>query len=151
MVRRVREHTNVPIVLMGYYNPIFRFGPERFAREAAAAGIDGLLLVDLPDEESGELREQLGQHGIDQIMLLAPTTPPERRDRLAQHGRGFLYYVSMTGVTGVQAVDPQSIRAEVEALKKVSPVPVAVGFGISTVITSYSIHYTKLYETLLIG
>jgi len=132
MVRRVREHTNVPIVLMGYYNPIFRFGPERFAREAAAAGIDGLLLVDLPDEESGELRDQLSAHGIDQIMLLAPTTPQARRDRLAQHGRGFLYYVSMTGVTGVQAVDPQSIRTEVEALRTVSPVPVAVGFGITT-------------------
>jgi len=132
MVRRVRAHTNVPIVLMGYYNPIFRFGPERFAREAAEAGIDGLLLVDLPDEESAELRGLLTAAGIDQIMLLAPTTPADRRDRLAAHGQGFIYYVSMTGVTGVQAVDPAAIRDEVEALKAVSPVPVGVGFGIST-------------------
>jgi len=132
MVRRIRAHTNVPIVLMGYYNPIFRFGPERFAREAAEAGIDGLLLVDLPEEESDELRTLLHQAGVDQIMLLAPTTPPERQTRLAAHGRGFLYYVSMTGVTGVQAVDPAAIRGEVEALKAVCPVPVAVGFGIST-------------------
>jgi len=132
MVSRVRVHTNVPIVLMGYYNPVFRFGPERFARQAAAAGVDGLLLVDLPEEESDELRALLQQAGIDQIMLLAPTTPPERQARLAAHGRGFLYYVSMTGVTGVQAVDPASIQREVEALRAVSPVPVAVGFGIST-------------------
>jgi len=132
MVRRVRAHTNVPIVLMGYYNPIFRFGPERFAREASEAGIDGLLLVDLPDEESGELRGLLSAAGIDQIMLLAPTTPAARRDRLAAQGQGFIYYVSMTGVTGVQAVDPAAICAEVEALKAVSPVPVGVGFGIST-------------------
>ena len=132
MVQRVRTHTNVPIVLMGYYNPIFRFGPERFAQAAAEAGIDGLLLVDLPDEESGELREVLNQSGVDQIMLLAPTTPPERRNRLAARGQGFIYYVSMTGVTGVNAVDPEAIRSDVEALKAVSPVPVGVGFGIST-------------------
>ena len=132
MVRRVREHTNVPIVLMGYYNPIFRYGPERFARDAGEAGVDGLLLVDLPDEESGELRELLRDAGVDQIMLFAPTTPPARRARLAAHGQGFIYYVSMTGVTGVQAVDPEAIRADVEALKAVSPVPVGVGFGIAT-------------------
>ncbi len=132
MVGRVRQHTNVPIVLMGYYNPIFCFGPERFAQKAGAVGVDGLLLVDLPYEESGELRQLLGMAGIDQIMLLAPTTPAVRRNRLAAEGQGFIYYVSMTGVTGVQAVDPGAIKSAVEELKAVSPVPVGVGFGISS-------------------
>lgn len=131
MIGRVREHTNVPIVLMGYYNPIFRYGPERFANRAAEVGVDGLLLVDLPAEESGELEGFLRSAGIDQILLLAPTTPPARRKELASRGQGFIYYVSMTGVTGVQTVDPEAIRSEVEAIKAESPVPVGVGFGIS--------------------
>jgi tryptophan synthase alpha chain len=132
MVRRVRTHTNTPIVLMGYYNPIFHYGPERFATDAAAAGIDGLLLVDLPPEEKPEINDYLKAAGIRLITLLAPTTPPERRARLAAEGEGFLYYVSMTGVTGVQQVDATGIEEEVRGLKSQSPVPVAVGFGISS-------------------
>lgn len=132
MVRRVRVHTNTPIVLMGYYNPIFHYGPERFAADAAAAGIDGLLLVDLPPEEKPEINDYLKAAGIRLITLLAPTTPPERRARLAAEGEGFLYYVSMTGVTGVQKIDAAGIEEEVRGLKSQSPVPVAVGFGISS-------------------
>ncbi len=131
-VAAVREHTNVPIVLMGYYNPVFRYGPERFARDAAAAGVDGLLLVDLPAEEAGEIQGHLRQAGLALIQLLAPTTPPERRRLLAGRAEGFLYYVSMTGVTGVQKVDPAAIEREVRSLKEACPVPVGVGFGIST-------------------
>lgn len=132
MVSRVRRHTNVPIVLMGYYNPVFHFGPERFAREAAAAGVDGLLLVDLPPEEAGEIRGFLQTAGLRLITLLAPTTPPERRRELAGQAEGYLYYVSMTGVTGVKQVDAAAIREEVLLLRRESPVPVAVGFGISS-------------------
>jgi len=132
MVERVRHHTNVPIILMGYYNPIFRFGPTRFAREAADAGIDGLLLVDLPPEETGEIHEALSDAGIRLITLLAPTTPPPRMARLAAAGEGFLYYVSMTGVTGASQVDAAAIEAAVCSLRAQSPVPVAVGFGISS-------------------
>jgi len=132
MVRRVRAHTNTPIILMGYYNPIFRYGPQRFATDAAAAGIDGLLLVDLPPEEKPEIIDGLKAAGIRLITLLAPTTPPERRARLAAEGEGFLYYVSMTGVTGVQHIDAAGIEEEVRGLKRESPVPVAVGFGISS-------------------
>jgi tryptophan synthase alpha chain len=132
LVRRVRQHTNVPIILMGYYNPVFRFGPERFAREAASAGIDGVLLVDLPPEERGEIHGFLRAAGLDLITLLAPTTPPGRRQELCARGEGFIYYVSMTGVTGAKAVDTATIQGEVEALRRESPVPVAVGFGIST-------------------
>lgn len=132
LVGRVRRHTGVPIVLMGYYNPIFRYGIAEFVRDAASAGVDGLLLVDLPPEEAGEIHPQLKAAGIDLVTLLAPTTPPERMARLASLGEGFVYYVSMTGVTGSQQVDAGAIAAAVAAVRQVSPVPVAVGFGVST-------------------
>ncbi|HEY7746175.1 MAG TPA: tryptophan synthase subunit alpha [Desulfuromonadales bacterium] len=132
LVARVRLHTNIPIVLMGYYNPIFHYGPTRFARDAAVAGVDGLLLVDLPPEEADEIHGDLRAAGVRLITLLAPTTPPERMARLAAAGEGFIYYVSMTGVTGTSQVDAGAIEAAVRSLGTLSPVPVAVGFGISS-------------------
>lgn len=132
MVARVREHSNVPVVLMGYYNPVFNYGPEQFAKDASAVGVDGLLLVDLPPEEATELHPFLKDAGIDLITLLAPTTGDERTGMLAADGEGFLYYVSMTGVTGSQKVDAGAIAESVNELKKRSSVPVAVGFGVST-------------------
>lgn len=132
MVASVRKHSNVPIVLMGYYNPVFRYGAEAFARDAADAGVDGLLLVDLPPEEAGELHPMLQAAGIDLITLLAPTTGEDRAARLAANGEGFLYYVSMTGVTGSKKVDAGAISEAVDGLKALSRVPVAVGFGVST-------------------
>lgn len=132
MVARIRRHTNVPIVLMGYYNPVFRYGTAAFAADAAAAGVDGLLLVDLPPEEAGELHPQLRSAGLDLITLLAPTTAGERLARLADGGEGFVYYVSMTGVTGSQQVDAAAIAEVVTGVRRLSKVPVAVGFGIST-------------------
>ncbi|TYO95694.1 tryptophan synthase alpha chain [Geothermobacter ehrlichii] len=131
-VERVRQHTNTPIVLMGYYNPVLRFGPERFAERAAEAGVDGLLLVDLPPEEAGELQPYLQQRQIDLVTLLAPTTPAERRRQLAAGAEGYLYYVSMTGVTGSRQIDPTAIAVEVEEIRGFSRVPVAVGFGITS-------------------
>lgn len=132
LVGRVRQHSNIPIVLMGYYNPVFSYGIAKFACDAAAAGVDGLLLVDLPPEEAQELHPLLNDAGVDLITLLAPTTGQERTTRLAGASEGFLYYVSMTGVTGSQKVDASAIASAVDALKQVSPVPVAVGFGVST-------------------
>src|SRR5512139_2750612 len=132
LVARVRRHTNVPIVLMGYYNPVFRYGPVAFARDAAAAGVDGLLLVDLPPEEAGEVHPQLRAAGVDLITLLAPTTPEPRLLRLAGAAEGFLYYVSMTGVTGTQTIDAAAIAAAVTRVRRASRVPVAVGFGVKT-------------------
>jgi tryptophan synthase alpha chain len=149
MVARVRQHSNVPIVLMGYYNPIFCYGPERFAREAATAGVDGLLLVDLPPEEAEELHPFLINAGIDLITLLAPTTGVQRSLRLAAGGEGFLYYVSMTGVTGSQQVDAEAISAAVTELKKQSPVPVAVGFGVSTPEDAKSV--AKIADAVVVG
>ncbi len=132
MVRRVRQHTNIPIILMGYYNPVFSYGPQRFARDAAEAGVDGLLLVDLPPEEAGELHCHLQKNELCLIQLLAPTTPEKRMDSLIAGGEGFLYYVSMTGVTGSAQVDVKAIERQVRDLRKKSTVPMAVGFGISS-------------------
>lgn len=132
LVARVRKHTNIPLVLMGYYNPVFSYGPERFAVDAAAAGVDGLLLVDLPAEEAGEVRSYLQQVGISLIQLLAPTTPPQRMQRLVADAEGFVYFVSMTGVTGASQIDAAAIEQQVRDLLQISPVPVAVGFGIAT-------------------
>ncbi|NJC88176.1 MAG: tryptophan synthase subunit alpha [Desulfuromonas sp.] len=132
LVARVRRHTNVPIVLMGYYNPVFRYGAAAFARDAAAAGVDGLLLVDLPPEEADELHPQLKAAGVDLITLLAPTTPEARMVQLAGEAEGFLYYVSMTGITGTQKVDAAAIAEAVAGVRRESRVPVAVGFGVAT-------------------
>lgn len=133
LVADIRQQSQIPLILMGYYNPIFCYGAERFADAAAAAGVDALLLVDLPPEEVAEIKSIMDVAGIDLITLLAPTTPPERMRQLAASAQGYLYYVSMTGVTGAQKITPQDIRAAVTKLKEMSPVPVAVGFGISTV------------------
>lgn len=132
LVAEVRKDCQVPIVLMGYFNPVYRYGVERFAHDAAACGVDGLLLVDLPPEESAEVLPALQKTGIDMITLLAPTTPPARMKYLAELGSGYLYYVSMTGVTGSRRLDPEDIREAVTAVRGLSPIPVGVGFGIST-------------------
>lgn len=132
LVAEVRKTSQVPIVLMGYFNPVYCYGVERFAADAAASGVDGLLLVDLPPEEAEEVLPSLNKHGVDMITLLAPTTPPERMKRLAEQGSGYLYYVSMTGVTGSRRLDPEDIRQAVTELRSLSPIPVGVGFGITT-------------------
>jgi tryptophan synthase alpha chain len=118
---------------MGYYNPVFRYGVERFAKAAATAGVDGLLLVDLPPEEVSEISGAMQAAGIALITLLAPTTPAARMQKLAAAAEGYLYYVSMTGVTGTQQITPADIRTAVEDIQKMTAVPVGVGFGIATV------------------
>jgi len=132
LVAEVRKTTQIPLILMGYYNPVFCYGAENFARDAAAAGVDALLLVDLPPEEVAEIHGAMSESGIDLITLLAPTTPRERMARLAAAAEGYLYYVSMTGVTGAQKISPEEIRVAVEELKEMTEIPVAVGFGITT-------------------
>lgn len=132
LVADVRKKTQIPLILMGYYNPVFCYGADRFARDAAAAGVDALLLVDLPPEETDEISAAMRESGINLITLLAPTTPRERMKRLAAAAEGYLYYVSMTGVTGAQKISPEDIRVTVEDLKGMTDVPVGVGFGITT-------------------
>lgn len=132
MVQEIRRRSELPIVLFGYYNPIFRYGPERFARDAAAAGVDGCLVVDLPPEEVDELKQFTDPAGLDIIFLLAPTTDAERMKGIAARARGFVYYVSLTGVTGVRSSLPEGLPAAVAAVRTHTDLPVAVGFGISS-------------------
>ncbi len=130
-VRAFREReAATPVVLMGYLNPVEIRGAERFARDAAEAGVDGVLLVDLPPEEAGEFEAAFAAHGIAPIRLLAPTTPPARVERVLAGARGYLYYVSFAGVTGADALDPAAAGARIAALRERSPVPVLAGFGI---------------------
>lgn len=130
-VRAFRQQDQTtPIVLMGYLNPIERFGFPQFAEAAADAGADGMLLVDCPIEESGDYEATLERVGMRQIYLLAPTTPPARRARIAAKASGFLYYVSFKGITGAGHLEQGSAVAALEELRGLSQVPIAVGFGI---------------------
>ena len=131
-VAEIRRHVATPIVLFGYYNPFFRYGVDAIARDAAAVGVDGLLCVDLPPEEAGDLRPPLRAAGLDLIALLAPTTPPSRVRRIAQTASGFLYFVSVLGVTGARATLPEELPALVGAVREVTDLPVGVGFGVQT-------------------
>jgi tryptophan synthase alpha chain len=128
--RRGDHHT--PIVLMGYYNPVHAHGTAKFIRDAAAAGADGLIIVDLPPEEDEVLRAPAGAQGLDLIRLVTPTTDDARLAKVLNGAGGFLYYVSITGVTGTKSFDTGKVRAALERIRKASDLPVAVGFGVRT-------------------
>ena len=130
-VREFRlENRQTPVVLMGYLNPIERYGHAAFARDAAAAGVDGILMVDCPPEEMHDLRGNLDEHGIYPICLVAPTTTNERMGVIAQQARGYLYYVSFKGITGANRLDAGALAGPVQALRQHTSLPLAVGFGI---------------------
>ena len=132
LVADLRTETEVPIVLFGYYNPFFRYGVEAIARDAASAGADAFLCVDLPPEESGELRLAAAGAGLDTIALLAPTTPPARIRMIARAASGFLYFVSVLGTTGARTVLPPELPAWIARVRRATDLPVGVGFGVST-------------------
>ena len=130
-VRAIRRRSQLPIVLYTYMNPIYRFGFAQFHREAEAAGIDGLLILDLPPDEDALNAELSQQSGLKRIRLIAPTTPPARVARLTKDASGFVYYVSREGVTGERAEVAASLPEQVAAIRATTAVPIAVGFGIS--------------------
>lgn len=132
MVKRVRKQCDAPILLMGYFNPVFVFGQERFCKEAAAAGVDGVLLVDLPPEEAHEFIGYADAAGVDFISLLTPTSDLSRIDKVKAIARGFIYYVSVAGVTGARTTMAADISGMVAKIHARTTLPVAVGFGIST-------------------
>ena len=133
LVRRFRKADNrTPIVLMGAYNPIHAYGTARFARDAAEAGVDGLLVVDLPAEEDDVLRLPAASHGIDMIRFLAPTTDDERLKVVLDGASGYLYYASFAGVTGTKSYSETDVRASVERIRRATKLPCVVGFGIRT-------------------
>ncbi|MBZ5541331.1 MAG: tryptophan synthase subunit alpha [Acidobacteriia bacterium] len=131
LVRRIRQTCEVPLVLFSYYNPILQMGLEKFAAAAASAGADGVLVTDLTPEESADYRRILAARGLDTIFLAAPTSTDERLAKIAACTSGFLYLISRTGVTGAQEALLEDLPALVRRLRAVSPLPIAIGFGVS--------------------
>jgi len=135
LVRRYRDESGddaTPILLMGYYNLIYQRGPELFCKQAAAAGVDGLIVVDLPPEEANELKPYAQRCDIDTVMLTAPTTDAKRLPAILEYASGFLYYVSILGVTGTRSATDDAVRAAVKHLRAQTELPIGVGFGIRT-------------------
>ena len=131
VVKRLRQRTEVPLVLFSYFNPVLQMGLEAFADGAAAAGADGVLITDMTPEEAGDYRPVVGARGLDTIFLAAPTTTDARLQRIAESSTGFLYLISRTGVTGAREVLPEDLPALVRRTRNVTSLPIAVGFGIS--------------------
>jgi tryptophan synthase alpha chain len=129
--RAIRSASNAPILLFGYANPFFRYGLERLCEEAAGAGVDGLLVVDLPFEESAELRGLTARAGLDLIPLISPTTPLERARHLLADATGFVYYVLVKGVTGARRAIPADVARSLAGLRTCTGLPIAAGFGVS--------------------
>jgi tryptophan synthase alpha chain len=133
MVSAFRKSDNeTPIVLMGYYNPIYAYGPEEFAADAGKAGVDGLIIVDLPPEEEAEFSSPAREAGIDIVRLIAPTSTDARITTLVENASGFVYYVSVRGITGTSSAAVSDIASNVARIKNQTDLPVAVGFGIRT-------------------
>jgi tryptophan synthase alpha chain len=131
LVKGLRARVDAPLVLMGYANPFLAPGEAAFADAVAEVGVDGVICVDLPPEEGADFRRELSRRGVDSILLAAPTTRPARLEMLARETRGFLYYVSLTGVTGARSELARGIEEQVARVRRVCDVPVCVGFGVS--------------------
>ena len=132
IVENLRPQTEIPIALMSYYNPIFRMGEEAFCKAAQAAGVDGLIVPDLPPEQAQPLLEAAPKYNLATIFLVAPTSPPERMQLIASVSTGFIYCVSVTGVTGARATLSDEIAPMITELRKHTNKPISVGFGVST-------------------
>ena len=131
-VKDIREKSSIPIILMGYYNPIFKYGINNFVRDSIKAGIDGIIVPDLPPEEASLIYNKTKNSSLAIIFLAAPTSTDDRIKRIARMTKGFIYYVSLTGVTGARGVLSKTIRQNVLRIKNLTSKPVSVGFGIST-------------------
>ena len=149
MARNLRRRTEIPLVFMTYYNPVFKFGLGKFFKTCRAAGIDGVIVPDLSIEEAGEAAALGKKNGIAVIFLVAPTSPRKRIEEIAARSRGFIYYVSLTGVTGARKKLPPELFANVRAIKSVTNKPVAVGFGISNAKQARSI--AKVADGVIVG
>ncbi len=132
MVRQIRKRTRVPLVFMSYYNPVYRFGIDKFIQTCTSAGVDGLIIPDLPPEEGAVLETTTVQNNMDLIYLAAPTSTEERIKTIASHSRGFIYLVSVTGVTGTRDAMPADLVQFASAVRKLATKPLCIGFGIST-------------------
>lgn len=144
-----RSDNDTPVVLMGYANPVEHMGYAQFADAAVAAGVDGLLTVDMPPEESGALNTELKRVGIDNIFLIAPTTTEQRICKIAELASGYLYCVSLKGVTGAGNLDIDSVRAMLQRIKAITDLPITVGFGIKDVESATAI--ARVAEGVVVG
>ena len=144
-----KDDENTPIVLMGYYNPIFSYGVDAFLADAVKAGVDGLIIVDLPPEEDGELFVPARQAGIDAIRLATPTTDAARLPKVVANASGFIYYVSVAGITGKAAGTEAAVEDAVARLKAASGLPIAVGFGIKT--AQMAAEFAKTADAVVVG
>lgn len=150
IARRFRlVNTSTPLIVMGYANPIHRMGYAAFARAAAEAGVDGVITVDLPPEEDAPLREELARHGLAAIRLATPTTSEGRMARIADGASGFVYYVSVAGVTGAGIGTESDISAGVERARRLSKLPVAVGFGVRT--PDQAARFARIADAVVVG
>lgn len=132
IVRRFRKDSETPIVLFGAYNPFLHYGVEKFVKDAAQAGADGLLIPDMPVEEAAEIKPSLEKAGLHLIELIAPTTPPDRQEKICAQGSGFIYFISVKGVTGARTTVRFDVSDSIEEIRKHTDLPVVVGFGIAT-------------------
>lgn len=150
MVTKFREqNTETPVVLMGYLNPVEKKGYEVFAKEASAAGVDGILMVDLPPEEADTFVPFLKENDMDAIFLIAPTTTEDRVKQICQHSSGYVYYVSVKGVTGSAALNSEEVSEKVAEIKAHNDIPVGVGFGIRDAESAAAI--SKLSDGVIVG
>jgi tryptophan synthase alpha chain len=148
-VTAVRARTHVPLVLMAYYNTIYAFGEMAFCLEAVKAGVDGAIVPDMPPEEGGLLDEAAAKAGLCVVYLLAPTSTAARRTMVARRSKGFIYYVSLTGITGARLTDREDIRRNVAKIHRVTDVPIAVGFGIAT--PQDAAHVAPMADGIIVG
>ena len=149
-VAKFREtNTTTPVVLMGYLNPVEIMGYPAFAEKAASSGVDGVLLVDLPPEEAADVKPLFESHSIDTIFLLAPTTSENRTKLICEHGSGYVYYVSVKGVTGSSALDADEVAKKVAAIQDQTDLPVGVGFGIKDGETASNV--AKVADGVIVG
>jgi len=150
LVRQFRESDQTtPLILMGYLNPLMTRGFERFAQDAADAGVDGLIVVDCPPEEEGPLADALDGAGVALVRLATPTTDDERLKVIARRTSGFIYYVSVAGVTGVKDADASTVAPAVERVRRATGLPTAVGFGIKTPQTAAAV--ARVADAVVVG
>ncbi len=148
-VGTLRKSTEIPIVLMTYYNPVFKYGVERFVRHATDAGVDGVIVPDLPPDEAAALKGPARRYGLDTIFLLAPTSTAARTRLVAKASSGFIYYVSITGITGARLAIGADVRKSIKALRSAASKPVCVGFGVSNAEDAGAV--SKISDGVIVG
>jgi tryptophan synthase alpha chain len=149
LVRELRKETGIPLILMTYYNPVFKYGLVKFINDAVAAGVNGVIVPDLPPDEAADLMRPAQAAGLDTIFLIAPTSTRERMKKVAEASKGFIYYVSLTGITGSKISLDGSLEESIHVIRSFTEKPVAVGFGVSTPKEAYAV--AQIADGVIIG